>query len=573
MGECLSPARFRELVPARRIVGAIGSRRRAVAPVIGRRRRQSWRSGSRSTAGRVLDVVGRLVGRGQPDRHRRRHPGRSPAAPIRDTHRHRHAPTTERSTGVPCDDASRSGRHARVCRPCAVPLDHDDPDGATIDIALARVPATDPDHGSARSCSTRAVPEDPASTSSRRRPWPSRRRSPNVSTSSASTREASVRARPSTATSRSTTTSCCSKPGDDEGWNALLDEAKANADDCPQDTLDLAPYVGTNNAARDLDLIREALGDDQLSYVGFSYGTRLGATYAELFPENVRALVLDGGVKPTDDFAELDREQGAGFDLALENFAAGVRRRTRTASCGSSGRRSTSTRVSSPRSPRSGSFPTDDPDRVLTPGELQLGVAAALYSKDSWPYLAQALYLAETEQDGTLLQVLGDSLVGRQPDGTYNNEQEANLFINCADDPSRPDADAQRELADEAAAVRNGSTTSCAPAPAASARPIAIDPLVFGPAEGAAPILVIGNTGDPATPYDWSVALADSLVVRRPLHRRGRRAHGVPHASTASRPVVVVVPRGSRTARRGRDVLGQRHGRLLPARRARARST
>ena len=110
--------------------------------------------------------------------------------------------------------------------------------------------------------------------------------------------------------------------GDDDGWNALVDEANGLADTCPQSALELAPYVGTNNAARDLDQIREALGDEQLSFVGFSYGTRLGATYAELFPENVRALVLDGGVKPTDDSAELDREQGGGFDLALENFAA-----------------------------------------------------------------------------------------------------------------------------------------------------------------------------------------------------------------------------------------------------------
>ena len=85
---------------------------------------------------------------------------------------------------------------------------------------------------------------------------------------------------------------------------------------------------------------------------------------------------------------------------------------TRTASSASSARRSRCTPRSSPRSPRLGSFATDDPDRVLTPGELQLGVAAALYSKDAWPYLAEALYLADTEQDGSLLQVLGDGLVG-----------------------------------------------------------------------------------------------------------------------------------------------------------------
>ena len=158
-----------------------------------------------------------------------------------------------------------------------------------------------------------------------------------------------------------------------------------------------------------------------------------------------------------------------------------------------------------------GSFTTDDPDRVLMPGELQLGVAAALYSKDAWPYLAEALYLAATEQDGTLLQVLGDGQAGREPDGTYTNQQEANLFINCADDPNRPDADAQRAQSEEAAAGSEWfddflrATTGCL----GVADPI--DPLLLGPAEGAAPILVIGSTGDPATPYEWSVALADSL--------------------------------------------------------------
>ena len=93
-------------------------------------------------------------------------------------------------------------------------------------------------------------------------------------------------------------------------------------DTCTAESLELEPYVGTNNAARDLDALREALGDEQLSYVGFSYGTRLGATYAELFPDRVRALVLDGAVKPTDDLALLGLEQGPGFDAALESFAA-----------------------------------------------------------------------------------------------------------------------------------------------------------------------------------------------------------------------------------------------------------
>ncbi len=397
------------------------------------------------------------------------------------------------------------------CSTLAVPLDHEDPDGETIDIALARVPATDPDErigslvfnpggpgGSGIEFLSSAAVAVPTEISERFELVGFDPR--GVGASSAVECDIVI-----------DDNIVLLEAGDDEGWNDLLSEAEANADACSVETLALAAYVGTNNAARDLDLIREALGDEQLSFVGFSYGTRLGATYAELFPENVRALVLDGGVKPTDDSAELDEEQGAGFDLALENFAAAcdadedclLRELGPTLDI-YAGLVAEIAEV--------GSFETDDPDRVLTPGELQLGVAAALYSKDVWPYLAEALYLAETEQDGTLLQVLGDGLTGRQPDGTYDNSQVANLFINCADDPNRPDSDTQRALGDAAAAGSEWfddflrATTGCI------GTPDPIDPLILGPADGAAPILVIGNTGDPATPYDWSVALAESLA-------------------------------------------------------------
>ncbi len=298
--------------------------------------------------------------------------------------------------------------------------------------------------------------------------------------------------------------------GDDTGWQELVEEAESLPDECGAAAMDLAPLVGTNNAARDLDRLREALGDEQLSYVGFSYGTRLGATYAELFPDRVRALVLDGGVKPTGDSAELDAEQGAGFDLALENFAEAcdVDDDCVLAELGPvlDTYESLVAGIA-----EAGSFETNDPDRVLTPGELQLGVIAALYSKDAWPFLAQAMYDAATEQDGSLLQVLGDGLVGRQPDGTYTNQQEANVFVNCADDPNRPDEPTQRELADAAAADSVHFDDFLRASTGCIGTPDPVDPLIVGPADGAAPILVIGNTGDPATPYDWSVALADSL--------------------------------------------------------------
>jgi pimeloyl-ACP methyl ester carboxylesterase len=410
----------------------------------------------------------------------------------------------------PCDDAPAIDIELD-CSTLAVPLDHDDPDGATIDIALARVPATDADQ---RIGSLVFNPGGPGGSGI------------EFITSAALAMPAEISERfdvvgfDPRGVGASTAVECdividdnivLLDAGDDDGWNTLLAEAEASADTCTDDTLALAPYVGTNNAARDLDLIREALGDEQLSFVGFSYGTRLGATYAELFPDNVRALVLDGGVKPTDDLAELDEEQGAGFDLALENFAAACDADEDCPVQELGPTLDVYSRLVNEIA-EVGSFETDDPDRVLTPGELQLGVAAALYSKDAWPYLAEAFHLADTEQDGTLLQVLGDGLVGREPDGTYDNSQVANLLINCADDPNRPDADTQRALADQAAAASVWfddflrATTGCI------GTPDPVDPLILGPADGAAPILVIGNTGDPATPYDWSVALADSLA-------------------------------------------------------------
>lgn len=276
-----------------------------------------------------------------------------------------------------------------------------------------------------------------------------------------------------------------------------------------------------------MDLLRAALGDDGLSYVGYSYGTRLGATYAELFPDKVRALVLDAAVKPTSDSAELDREQGAGFDRALENFAAAcdadadcVLREIGPTLDVIDGLETEIAEV--------GSFPTDEPDRVLTPGELNLGIFAALYSKDSWPFLASALFTAETSQDGTLLQVLGDSYVGRQPDGTYDNSNVANTFINCADDPARRTPDEQQAVADQAADLSTHFAELLRGSTGCLGLDAPIDPLIIGSADGAAPIVVVGNTGDPATPYEWSVELAASLssAVLYTVEAEGHAAYG-----------------------------------------------
>ncbi len=315
--------------------------------------------------------------------------------------------------------------------------------------------------------------------------------------------------------------------GDDAGWAELVADAEGLVSTCTPESQELFTFVGTNNAARDLDRLRAALGDEGLNYVGYSYGTRLGATYAELFPGNIRALVLDGAVKPTTDQTALNAEQALGFDAALEAFAAAcdgdddcLLRELGPTLDVIAGLQAEIAEV--------GSFPTDDEGRVLTPGELTLGIFAALYSQDAWPYLVQGLYVADVEQDGSILHALADSYAGRKVDGTYDNSTEANSAINCADEPARRTADEERLVAEAGAASSVyfpdflRSFTGCLGIPAAT------DPLILGPAAGAPPILVVGTTGDPATPYQWAVELADFLDtgVLYTVEGEGHTAYG-----------------------------------------------
>ena len=295
---------------------------------------------------------------------------------------------------------------------------------------------------------------------------------------------------------------------EDPGWSDVVALGENQAAGCDAEDEALLQFVGTNNSARDLDRIRQALGDDQLTYVGYSYGTRLGATYAELFPQNVRALVLDGGVKPTVVAEEIDLEQAEGFDLAFGNFSAACEADSdcllnRLGTVEQVYREIEAELADGATYPAGGG-------RELTLGEFQLGVLAALYSADIWDFLSQAMYVAATDQDGQFIQLLADLYLGASADG-YSNLSEANSAINCADERTRPDEASVRASANASAdrtkifAPIFRTFTGCLGIPEA------IDPITIGPAVGAAPILVLGNTGDPATPYQWSVELAGLL--------------------------------------------------------------
>ena len=397
------------------------------------------------------------------------------------------------------------------CGSIAVPLDYDAPPGETIEIALVRSPTADDDQ---RIGSLLFNPGGPGGSGI------DFLSSAAVAVPRGLSRHFDLVSFDPRGVGQSSAVDCdvdiddnvvLLGEGDDTGWAQLVADAEALPQQCSQETARIAAYVGTNNAARDLDGIRAALGDEQLSYVGFSYGTRLGATYAEMFPDRVRALVLDGAVKPTDDFAELDREQVEGFDRAFESFADAC---DADVDCAlhEIGPTRDVYRDAVDAIASEGSFPTDDADRVLTPGELQLAMLAALYSTQLWPIAADGLALADSEHDGTLLQAVVDTYVGRRPDGSYNDSQVAGLAINCADDPQRPSTDEIRVAADDIASQSEWFADLVRADTGCTGTPDPIDPLLIGEASGAAPVLVIGNTGDPATPYEWAVELADALA-------------------------------------------------------------
>jgi len=309
-------------------------------------------------------------------------------------------------------------------------------------------------------------------------------------------------------------------PDDPMEKAAFVAAARRFADGCQQQSGDLLAHVGTEDAARDMDRIRAAVGDDKLTYVGFSYGTLLGATYAHLFPTNVRALVLDGAVDPSLDNADLGRVQGEGFDHAFDAFVADCRAKAATCDWKPAGGATKQAFVAlsgrvDARSVRAGT-------RVVGPSEFLYGTAAFLYDKQTWPVLARAL--AQVEAGSATVVLAGfDSLVGRNPDGTFSNEQEASAAVNCLDRPTPKDLAFYERAAAEAART----APAFGPVTAWSGLGCALWPVrPTGKAErltapGSPPILVVGTTNDPATPYVWAEALAQQLPQGRLLRHVG----------------------------------------------------
>ena len=288
-------------------------------------------------------------------------------------------------------------------------------------------------------------------------------------------------------------------------------QARRLAAGCARQSGRLLPHVGTRDAARDLDVLRAALGDAKLTYLGKSYGTYLGATYAELFPALIRAAVLDGAVDPSLSGERLNDEQARGFEAALRAaLASCAQARTCGATPAEAVRRLDAVLDRVERTPLAA---PSAGGRRLTEGTALYGVAAGLYSRATWPVLAVALDRA-ADGDGSPLLWLADALTDRAPDGRFSNQVEANTAVNCVDHPSPQDVAAYQAEAARAArsAPHFGAAVVWGELPCAfwPARPTNAPHAVT--ARGAPPILVVGTTGDPATPYRWAVSLARQLT-------------------------------------------------------------
>ncbi|WP_338672817.1 alpha/beta hydrolase [Streptomyces sp. SCSIO 30461] len=301
-------------------------------------------------------------------------------------------------------------------------------------------------------------------------------------------------------------------PDDAKEEAAYTDRLRWYASSCEKNSGDYLPHVSTTDAARDMDLMRQVLGDDKLHYLGFSYGTELGGVYAHLFPEKVGRAVFDAVVDPNSTSEQGSLAQAKGFQLALDNFAADcVARGDECQLPGSTAQEVEQfvvdllARLEKKPIPASG-------DRELTQTQATNGIAQALYSKEYWPLLEQGLDEADGG-NGALLLALSDAMNGRNQEGQYSNIQAANTAINCLDSKQRFSLEETKAKLPE---FRKASPVfgdylgwglmSCTdwPVPGQSEHPDVT-------AAGAAPILVIGNTGDPATPYAGAKAMAEQL--------------------------------------------------------------
>src|SRR6195952_2180191 len=271
--------------------------------------------------------------------------------------------------------------------------------------------------------------------------------------------------------------------------------------------------VGTSNVIKDLDGMRAALGDKKLTYLGYSYGTRIGSAYAEAYPQNVRAMILDGAVDPNADPVEADIRQAAAFQTAFNDYAADC---AKSPNCplGTDPAKAVDVYKSIVDPLVDHPAKTRDP-RSLSYSDAVVGTILPLYSPNLWRHLTQGLSELKKGSGDTML-ALADLYMGRDENGHYNNSTDVRVAVNCVDEPPITDRktviDEDRRARDHAPFMSYGQFTGNAPLGTCAFWPV---PATSKPHQiqvaGLPPVLVVSTTNDPATPYQAGVDLAKQL--------------------------------------------------------------
>lgn len=337
------------------------------------------------------------------------------------------------------------------------------------------------------------------------------------------------------------------KPDNDEEFAQALVDMQSFVDKCLARTANLE-HFSTDAAAHDMELLRKGLGDTKLNYVGFSYGTYLGTLYAQQFPTNVGRFVLDGAINPGISNQEQSLVQAVAFDQALANFVADCHHH-KNCPLPNDATSTFFTELFNKVAVNPLTVTNGETTRLITESLVVTGTASALYDDASgWPLLRTAIKQALTG-DGSGFAKLADGYNGRNSDGTYSdNQNDANVIIDCLDWREGRENDAIRTEATRFAKaapifgpyVAFGGITCNLLNQALGHTQFTTDQNTVQIQKTATPILIIGTTQDPATPYAWAKALNNYIVGSRLITMKGEGHTGYGRGSACTDDAVDV---------------------------------
>ena len=308
-------------------------------------------------------------------------------------------------------------------------------------------------------------------------------------------------------------------PAAPRGTQEWIDEVTQSSIDfgqaCLENTGELLQFIDTQSTVHDLDMLRAVVGDEKLNYLGYSYGSDIGSYYVENFPDKVGRLVVDGATDSSISVFEVGLTQTAGFQLALENYIAACPDMFGDECPFQNGLDAALATIRGYYDKYDATPIPGADGRMMDAGVIDIAMSMALYSQESWPFLND-LFTEVGDGETDTAFFLADYYYSRDTDGTYaDNSLEAFLAIYCVDYPVETDP---AVLAEQEVLLQQASPTTYRPSPPTGDLTCINWPYQYiGPGiqaltgAGAPPVLVVSTTGDPATPYEWGVALADQL--------------------------------------------------------------